>query len=64
MGHQRLQVLGIGVAKGDVAALVARDLAAFTAVEVVLAGLKLQKLPGLGNLDAFGDGFMGLHRNS
>ena len=45
----------------DVPAFVPRDLAALTAVEVVLAGFSLQDLPGLGDLEPLGQCFVRLH---
>ncbi len=54
--HELLQVFYVGFGDTHITTLVARGVAGLTAVEMALAGLALQKLAGLGELDPLGDG--------
>lgn len=56
---ERLDRADVLLGNGEVAALVAGDLAGFTAIEVVLAALALQELAALGNDHALGEGLGG-----
>lgn len=58
--HQDTNGFTQGVAKGDIAALVARGFAGFTGIKVVLTGLALQDFPGARDLDALRHRFVGL----
>ncbi len=65
MRHERQDVLLVRFRDGQVAALVTRHLARFTAVEVVLTVLALQELAALREFDALRDRLVGLefHRS-
>lgn len=55
MRHELLQILRVGFGYAYVTALVARGVSGLAAIEMALAGLALQELAGLGELDPLGD---------
>ncbi len=55
MWHQRLDVAGVDLGDGLVAAFFAGDRSAVAAVEVILTAMTFKKFAVLGDLDAFGD---------
>ena len=57
-----LNILDVGQIDAEVTTLVARGVAGFAAIEMVLAGFALEELAALGHFDAFGDGLVGFHR--
>ncbi len=58
--YQHLQVSIEGPGKGEVAAFVARHFSALSTVEVILPCFAFDDFSGLGDTNAFGDGFVRL----